>query len=253
MSEKITLGNVQLKEIPTMLKLENIYGGYRANHSILNGVSLNIAPNDTLAIIGQNGAGKSTLVKAILGMLPHCSGTITFDGNSINNKNTIDIIHQGIAYFMQGGRLFPHLTIKENLIFAGREQNKKDFNHNLSRLKQYFDLIGHNNKFELEASYLSGGEKHQLAMAMTLINNPRFLILDEPSAGLSPQNTEKIYEVLEQIKKEHEVTILLIEQNVDKAIAFSNRVALLKNGVIEKVLDVSHSKVYEEIDEFYFE
>lgn len=236
-----------------MLKLENIHGGYRTNHSILNGVDLNIAPNETMAIIGQNGAGKSTLTKAILGMLPHCSGSISFNGKSINNKNTIDIIHQGIAYFMQGGRMFPHLTVKENLIFAGRGQNKPDFNNNLSRLKKYFDLIGNNNKFELEASYLSGGEKHQLAMAMALINNPRFLILDEPSAGLSPQNTEKIYEVLEQIKKEQEITILLIEQNVDKAVAFSNKVALLKNGVIEKVLDVSHAKVYEEIDDFYFE
>jgi ABC-type branched-subunit amino acid transport system ATPase component len=236
-----------------MLKLENIHGGYRANHSILNGIHLSIAPNETMAIIGQNGAGKSTLAKAILGMLPYCSGSISFNGKSINNKNTIDIIQQGIAYFMQGGRLFPHLTVKENLVFAGRGQNKMNYNNNLSRLKQYFDLIENNNKFELEASYLSGGEKHQLAMAMILINSPRFLILDEVSAGLAPQNTEKIYEVLEQIRREQEVTILLIEQNVDKAVAFSNRVALLKNGVIEKILDVNHALVYEEIDEFYFE
>lgn len=236
-----------------MLKLEKLYGGYRANHSILNGVDLNIAPHETMSIIGQNGAGKSTLAKAILGMLPYCSGTISFNGKDISNLSTIDIMHRGIAYFMQGGRLFPHLTVKENLIFAGRGQCKKEFNNSLSKLIQYFELIRNNNKFELEASYLSGGEKHQLAMAMALFNHPKFLILDEPSAGLSPQNTEKIYEVLEQIKKEQEVTILLIEQNVDKAVAFSNKVALLKNGVIEKVLDVSYTRVYEEIDEFYFE
>jgi ABC-type branched-subunit amino acid transport system ATPase component len=253
MSEKITLGNVQRKEIPPMLKLEKIYGGYMDNHSILNGVDLNIAPNETVALIGQNGAGKSTLAKAVLGMLPYSSGTINYNGKIINNKNTIDIVNAGIAYFMQGGRVFPHLTVNENLIFAGRTQKRVDFDQNKHLLSHYFSLLGNRSKLDQEASFLSGGEKHQLALSMALINRPNLLILDEPSAGLSPQNIEKLYDVLDEIRKREKVTILLIEQNVDKAVSFSNKIALLKNGVIEKVLDVSHVKVYEEIDEFYFE
>lgn len=236
-----------------MLKLEYIYGGYTKNQFILNGLDLTILSGETLAVIGQNGAGKSTLAKAILGMLPYCAGEITFNGENISGKSTAQIMRRGIGFFMQGGRIFPHLSVYENLVFAGRRQTRKDFDKNVNKLKQYFELIANEKKYSQEASYLSGGEKHQLAMGMVLINCPKFLILDEPSAGLSPQNTEKIYNILRNIREKEKVTILLIEQNVEKAVLFSNRVALLRTGLIEKTLDVNQTTVFKEIDEFYFE
>jgi len=219
-----------------MLKLENIYGGYRENIPILKAINLAVKENETVAIVGQNGAGKSTLAKAIINMIPFISGSIYFMGENIRKKSTQKIINSGLNYFMQGGRIFPHLTVEENLNFAGMYLPKRDFKKQKKEIKSYFGLFKNtkNGRSSLKASYLSGGEQHQLALAMVMMKKPDFLILDEPSAGLSPRNVKKLYESLSKIKEGRKISILLIEQNVQFAYKFSDRVTLLKQGKIER-------------------
>jgi ABC-type branched-subunit amino acid transport system ATPase component len=151
---------------------------------------------------------------------------------------------------MQGGRIFPHLTVEENLNFAGMTLSKRDFIKRKEEVKSYFDLFknSQNGRTSLRASFLSGGEQHQLALAMVMMQDPKFLILDEPSAGLSPGNVRKLYETLSSIKDRKQISILLIEQNVRFADEFSDRLALLKRGKIEeKGID------FGEIEKQYFE
>jgi len=234
-----------------MLRLENIKGGYNKNHNILHGINLEIKKGETLAVIGQNGAGKSTLAKAIVNTLPYKSGTIFLNKSNITKSTTQQIINLGIAYFLQGGQVFPHLTVKENIIFARGNINKKAFENRFEELKQYFDFFNNIN-LKTEASYLSGGEKHQLALLMVLMKSPKFIILDEPSAGLSPANVQAMYNTLNNIKQANNVTILLIEQNVEKAIEFADKIALLKTGNIEKILNADKVGTIDNINRFYF-
>ncbi len=109
-----------------MLKLENITGGYTKNNPILKGINLTVNQNEVVAIVGQNGAGKSTLAKAVMNMLPFKSGNIYFNGELLNGKSTQEIVTKGVNFFMQGGRIFPHLTVDENLNFAGMLFSKKE-------------------------------------------------------------------------------------------------------------------------------
>lgn len=189
--------------------------------------------NEVVAIVGQNGAGKSTLAKAIMNMLPFVAGNIYFNGEWLNGKTTQQIVHKGLNFFMQGGQVFPHLTAEENLDFAGMGFSKKELQQRKAEIKGYFDLFK-NGRYNLQASYLSGGEQHQLALAMVMLRKPEFLILDEPSAGLSPGNVKTLYEILKMFRKNLAIGILLIEQNVKMAFNFSDVVLLLRDGVIEQ-------------------
>ena len=229
-----------------MLKIENITAGYTKNNPILKGVSLTVAENEVVAIVGQNGAGKSTLAKAIMNMLPFVAGNISFNGELLKEKTTQQIVHKGLNFFMQGGQVFLHLTVEENLDFAGMGFSKKELQQRKAEIKGYFDLFK-NGRYNLQASYLSGGEQHQLALAMVMLRKPEFLILDEPSAGLSPGNVKTLYEILKMLRKNLAIGILLIEQNVKMAFEFSNRLMLLQNGIVE-----NQNINLQEIEQKYF-
>ena len=218
-----------------MLLLENITAGYSKNNPILKGIDLNVAQNEVVAIVGQNGAGKSTLAKAIMNILPFVNGNIYFNGELLNGKTTQQIVHKGLNFFMQGGKVFPHLTVEENLDFAGMDFSKKELQQRKAEIKEYFDLFK-NGRYSLQASYLSGGEQHQLALAMVMMKKPEFLILDEPSAGLSPGNVKRLYEILNKIRNDKNISILLIEQNVQFANEFCDVLKLLQQGFIEKTI-----------------
>ena len=220
-----------------MLKLENVQAGYKKGEHILKNINLTIAKNEVVAIVGQNGAGKSTLAKAIMNMLPQISGEIKYCEKNIAKLQTKDIVSKGLNYFMQGGCVFTHLTGDENLIFAGMKLSKKKFKQQKEKITNYFDLFqnGKSSRLKMQASYLSGGEQHQLALAMVMIQKSQFLILDEPSAGLSPGNVRTLYDVLEKIREKEDVSVLLIEQNVQFATNFSDRVALLRRGKLHEI------------------
>lgn len=231
-----------------ILQIENLTAGYIKNTAILKNVSLEIDEGEVVAVVGQNGAGKSTLAKSILNLVDYVDGYIYINKRKIKHLNKSEIVNLGVGYLMQGGPVFPNLTVTENLSFSGINISKKEFNIRKQKLEEYIPFLKNNNRFSINASYLSGGEKSQLALAMVLMRTPKFLILDEPSAGLSPVNIKTIYNILKKIKKEENQSILLIEQNVKFAAEFSDRLKLLKNGELLKE-DMSFKKIEEE----YFE
>jgi ABC-type branched-chain amino acid transport systems, ATPase component len=213
-----------------MLQITDLKGGYLKGHNILKGLSLEINQGETVGIIGLNGSGKSTLGKAIMNILPFREGRILFNGADITNKTPQELSKSGIAFFMQGGKTFDELSVWENLIISAENEDS------IIEIQKYFILLSAPKKQlkKIRADKLSGGERHQLALAMCLLKNPTFLILDEPSAGLSPKAVNEMYLTLEKIRKEKNLTILLIEQNIAKAIELCNYVSLLREGKIER-------------------
>jgi branched-chain amino acid transport system ATP-binding protein len=195
-----------------MLKIKNLYAGYTKGNAILKGIHLNIKNDEVVGILGRNGSGKSTLAKSICGMVPNIDGDILLNGDSIIGLSSYEIAKKGIGFFQQGGRVFQNLSIEENLYFAIGAINSSERRERINELSNLFELLKKSDRLKLKASYLSGGEKHQLSLAMILIQKPKFLILDEPSAGLSPSNAVSLYEALFSNKRN--TTTLLIEQNV---------------------------------------
>lgn len=237
-----------------MLKLENITAGYVKDSPILKGINLTVSGHEVIGIVGQNGSGKSTLAKTIINLVPHVTGKITWNDQSITGKSTNETANTGIGYFMQGGRIFPHLTVEENLDFVCSHLSRGEAEKRKTEIKGYFELFNQsgNGRMGLQASYLSGGEQHQLALAMVLLQKPELLILDEPSAGLSPQNAEKLYESLEKIREEKNKAMMIIEQNVRYAVDFCKKIYLLSEGRIVREEKSENLKTIDTIDEFFF-
>lgn len=234
-----------------MLSLKNITAGYTWENMILKEINLSVAHNEVVAVVGPNGSGKSTLAKAVMNMVPYIEGEIRFNGDDISKQETSIIAKSGIGFFLQGGRIFPNLTVEENLIFANDGMKRSDYRARIKTLRSYFELFA-NGRMELPASYLSGGEQHQLALAMVLMNKPKFLILDEPSAGLSPGNVRSLYTALNKIKEKEVNSMMVIEQNVGFGIEFSDRVVLLEEGKIVKNEISNNLNSSKMIDEFFF-
>ena len=235
-----------------ILNIKDLKAGYTKGNYILNGLKLEIRQNEIIAIVGQNGAGKSTLAKAIMGLIPYTTGSLKFIDEELINRNysSEKMYFKGISFFMQGGEVFRNLTVDENLQFAGRKLDKKKYGKKCKKVFSYFDLFEDNRKGKMKASFLSGGEQHQLALAMVLMQTPKLLILDEPSAGLSPLNRDKMFSAIEKVRNELNISILLIEQNVNEAVKISDKVGLLKLGKIDKL---ERKDKINKIDQFFWD
>lgn len=210
----------------TLLEIKNLKGGYEEDVNILQGIDFSIAEGEAVGIIGLNGSGKSSLGKAIMNLLPYRSGSITFSGHSIVDKSTHELARMGITLMHQGGSVFPNLSVWDNIQLAGLDPQLRDIIPLLQESKKKLSLT--------TADKLSGGQRHELALAMTLARHPRLIILDEPSAGLSPSAVANAYSILHQIQTKYGITILLIEQNVSQAVKFCGRCLMLAQGVINK-------------------
>ncbi len=204
-----------------------------------------------MAVIGKNGAGKSTLLKAIMGFLPVEEGEIFLNDTCITNQPPYIVQSKKVGYFMQGGKVFPNLTVRENLEVAGNGLTKKNLKDKIDGMSEMLPFLK-SRSLNMQAAALSGGERHQLSLGMVLMNDLDLLLLDEPSAGLSPVNVDKMYELLEGIKSKMALSMLLIEQKVTEAVKFSDRVCLLKNGKIEKEERSESLKSIEDIGLFFF-
>ncbi|MBV4218736.1 ATP-binding cassette domain-containing protein [Bacteroides uniformis] len=218
-----------------ILEIRNLSGGYVPLINILQGVSLELVNGETVSIIGLNGSGKSTLGKAVMNMLPYRDGDILFEGRSVAGFATHDLARIGMAFMLQGGQVFKSLSVQENLQLAFRRQNDKSY---VTLLKSIIPLFqnSRNNLSSKMADKLSGGQRQQLALTMALAIKPRLLILDEPSAGLSPGAVDDMYRILGFVRDKMNISILLIEQNINKAITFSDRCVLLEQGRIAQII-----------------
>ena len=210
-----------------MLKLENItvcYGAVTA----LRDVSIEVEAGELVTLIGANGAGKTTTLKAISGMLPLAGGTITFDGRKISGATPRQILALGIAHCPEGRRVFPHLTVRENLeMGAFLRHDQAAVKGDMERL--FFKLPRLRERVGQVAGTLSGGEQQMLAIARSLMSRPRMVLLDEPSLGLAPNITEVIFEIIEDIRREG-TTVLMVEQNALAALDMCDRSYLLETG-----------------------
>lgn len=227
-----------------ILKITDLWGGYTEGIDILRGISMEVQQGEAVGIIGLNGSGKSTFGKAIMNMIPIRRGEIIFEGEDITSLTTSQLAHRGISIMQQGGKVFPNLSVWENLQLAAQSCNSQWSMAN-GQLAELIPLLQRSKKElqHLMADKLSGGQKHQLSLAMTLATNPRLIILDEPSAGLSPKAVDEMYCMLNSILESLTVCIILIEQNIAKALRFSNRCLLLQQG--EFKAEAKEKEIYE--------
>ncbi len=234
-----------------MLKLNNIEVKYQKSILVLRGVTLELKERSAVALLGNNGAGKTTTLKAISGLLKTevgeiTDGTIELDGVRIDGYDPEDIVNLNIFQAMEGRRIFRHLTVEENLL-AGRK--KGDLSKDLEIVYNYFPRL--KTLKRRIAGYLSGGEQQMMIIGAGLMAHPRYLLLDEPSLGLSPQLTQEIFKIIKLILANEKTSMLIVEQNATMALDVAEYGYIMENGRV--VLDGPAAKLKEnqDIKEFY--
>ncbi len=210
----------------TVIECNGIAAGYVKGLNILQGVDLIVNEKEIVSIIGPNGAGKSTLLKAIMGIINVSGGRFYINGNEKTNTPTHEIVREGVGYVPQVENVFPSLTIEENLEIGSWTLNS-NIKESISKIFQDFPMLKERRKDK--AGNLSGGQRQILALARALTTSPEILLLDEPSAGLSPVAIKEVFEIIKNINSKG-VAILLVEQNAKRALNFSDRGYVLDQG-----------------------
>jgi branched-chain amino acid transport system ATP-binding protein len=209
----------------SLVAIKDVVGGY-GGAPILNGVNLEIDQSDIGVIVGPNGAGKSTTLKAIFGLLKVTGGSITFAGEEIANSLPDKLVPKGLSFVPQEKNVFTSMSVEENLEM-GAFTRRDDFSTTLDWVYDMFPVLLE--KRNQKAGELSGGQRQMVAMGRALMSQPRLLLLDEPSAGLSPRYVLEIFEQIVKINKAG-VGILMVEQNARQALAFASKGFVLANG-----------------------
>jgi len=208
----------------TVDALEVAYGEVKA----LWGVSLEVGPREIVALVGANGAGKSTTLKTISGLLRPRAGTVALEGERLDQLSTMDIVARGIVQVPEGRKLFPEMSVRDNLLLGGFSRVARP--QQASRLDQVFELFPRLRERERQlAGTLSGGEQQMVAIGRGLMAGPRVLMLDEPSLGLAPILVEEMFRVVVEINRAG-VAVLLVEQNTEHALAIAHRAYVLESG-----------------------
>ena len=210
----------------TVIECNGIAAGYVKGLNILQGVDLIVHEKEIVSIIGPNGAGKSTLLKAIMGIINISGGRFFINGVEKTNTPTHQIVSEGVGYVPQVENVFPSLTIEENLEI-GSWSVKDNIKQSISKIFDDFPMLKERQKDK--AGNLSGGQRQILALARALVTSPSILLLDEPSAGLSPVAIKEVFEIVKEINSRG-VAILLVEQNATRALNFSDRGYVLDQG-----------------------
>jgi branched-chain amino acid transport system ATP-binding protein len=196
----------------------------------LRGVNLSVAKGEIVTLIGANGAGKSTLLMTVCGTPQARSGSIIFDGEDITRRPTFEIMRKGIAQSPEGRRIFPRMTVLENLQMGAVTANPAHFDADLEKALSLFPIL--RQRQGQRGGTLSGGEQQMLAIARALMSRPRLLLLDEPSLGLAPLIVKQIFEVIRAINEQEGVTVFLVEQNAYHALRLAHRGYVMVNGQI---------------------
>jgi branched-chain amino acid transport system ATP-binding protein len=230
-----------------LLEVEDVHTFY-GNIEALKGISLEVEEGEIVTLIGANGAGKSTTLRSISGLTPPRVGSIRFKGKNIGETPPQEIVRLGISQSPEGRKIFPRMTVRENLDLGAYLRRDSDISSDLDRV---FDLCPRLKEREKQkAGTMSGGEQQMLAMGRALMARPEVLLLDEPSMGLAPVLVERIYETVEEINKQG-TTILLVEQNANFALGVSNRAYVLEVGTITLTDDSEKLRENPEVQRAY--
>jgi len=211
---------------PDALRLTNVHAFYGDSH-ILHGVNFSLQPGGVLALLGRNGAGKTTCISAIIGFLTPRSGEIRLFGEAIEGLSPERISHLGIGLVPQGRRIFPSLSVRENLIVAQQREGTTENPWNVERIYALFPRL--RERHAQYAGTLSGGEQQMLAIGRALMGNPRVLLLDEPSEGLAPLIVAEVGRTIKRLKQEGQ-SIVLVEQNIRLALDVADQAVILNTG-----------------------
>ena len=232
-----------------MLKVDKI-NTYYGNIQALKGISLEVSKGEIITLIGANGAGKSTTLMSISGIVPPRSGSIVFQDKNITNVEPSKIVTMGMCQVPEGRRIFPQLTVLENLdMGAYLRDNKEEIKKDLDYVFELFPILSQ--RRNQSGGTLSGGEQQMLAISRALMARPKLLLLDEPSLGLAPLIVQQIFEIIMRINEEQGTTIFLVEQNANMALKIAHRGYVLQNGMIVKTDTASALMEDEEVKKAY--
>lgn len=213
-----------------VLRLDGVEAGY-GGFTVLHGVDLTVDSGETVALIGANGAGKSTVLRVAGGFLAPSAGTVTFAGADVTRLKPHQVLGRGCAYVAQGQDLFPDMSVVENIEMGGYLlRDRSTVRDRLASCTELFPVL--RDKGDVKAGGLSGGERQQLKIARALMTQPRLLLLDEPTAGLSPLLVDQIFDDLTTVRTQTDAAILLVEQNVAKGLEYADRACILDLGVV---------------------
>jgi branched-chain amino acid transport system ATP-binding protein len=222
----MTRSDHDLNAASALVRADDLVAGYLPGVNILNGCDLYANKGELVGIIGPNGAGKSTLLKAMFGLVKVSSGSVTLDGEDITGQRADQLVHKGIGFVPQNNNVFPSLTIEENLQM-GAIQTPDKFQERFDFVTSLFPALGERRK--QRAGSLSGGERQMVAMSRALMMNPSVLLLDEPSAGLSPALQDEVFVRVREINRSG-VTVIMVEQNARRCLQIVDRGYVLDQG-----------------------
>ena len=212
----------------SLIKVENLAAGYGLVE-VLRNISLEINQGEVVAVLGSNGVGKTTLNNCLSGLIKPNNGKISFEDEVISNKSPEEIVDMGLIHVPEGRKLFPNLTVKDNLELGSYRRGKSNRASNLENVLDIFPKLSE--RISQTAGTLSGGEQQMVAIGRGLMGDPRLLLLDEPSLGLSPLLVEQMFELIKKIS-DNGLTVLLVEQNVTQSLSIADRAYVIEEGSI---------------------
>ena len=225
--------------------LESGYGKIR----VLHGIDFQVEAGEVVALLGPNGAGKSTMLRALSGLLPVNAGYVRFDGRDITNATPRESARAGLVHVIEGHRVFTQISVTDNLLLAGYDLSRGERTARIEEALAFFPEIAA--KRHEYGGALSGGQQQMLTVAQGLVRRPRLLMLDEPSAGLSPVLVDRVLDVIGQLRKQG-TAVLLVEQLLEKALATADRVYGLVQGHIVLEAPTSESDLPRRLEQAYF-
>ena len=237
-----------ISEAEPLLRVEGLASGYD-KIQVLHGVDLSIGAGEVVALLGPNGAGKTTLLRAISGLLPWAAGDVSFDGRSLKGAGPRATVKAGLAHVVEGHRIFTQQTVADNLLLAGYDLPASERSARVEEALAYFPEIAA--KRTERGVTLSGGQQQMLAVAQGLIRRPRLLMLDEPSAGLSPVLVDRVLSVVVRLSAAG-TAVLLVEQLIGKALAVADRVYALSQGRIALEAPADAENLNDRLERAYF-
>ncbi len=213
-----------------MLHIDNISAGY-GPVTIIRDVSLSVRPEQIVCVLGSNGAGKSTLVRAVMGLAQTVKGNIYWQNNSILGLPTYEVAARGIALVPEDRLLFPSLSVYDNLMVGSASlRDKGAIERNLDLVHRVFPRLSQ--RKEQSAGTLSGGEQQMLTIGRALMSSPKLLVLDEPTIGIAPHLVQEIFQAITQLRRDLEISVLLVEQHADQALALSEFAYVIDQGAV---------------------